>query len=114
MLFCAFFCSALSIRYFNHVGYMINVPLGMGYRSITAESVARQLNRAGHFYGYGMRAYYFLVPLVLWLFGPHLMVLSTAGVVLAMFKVDYVPPAVAGEPLKLRVVDAPPAKLEAC
>lgn len=94
-LFVAFFSFATSIRLFNHVGYMINVPLALGYGAISPECVAAELDRAGHWYGLGMRAYYILVPLVLWLFGPYLMVLATPVVLFVLFKIDRMPRSLA-------------------
>ena len=90
-LFVAFFSFAMSIRVFNHVGYMINVPLGLNHKMITPAHVALHLNRAGHFYSIGMRAYYFLVPLVFWLFGPLLMLVSTIGLLLVLYRLDRAP-----------------------
>jgi len=57
-LFFAFFSFAMSIRIFNHVGYMINIPPGSGHKAFTPRHVAFHLNRAGRFYWLGMRAYY--------------------------------------------------------
>jgi uncharacterized membrane protein len=90
-LFVAFFSFATSIRLFNHVGYMINVPLTLGHRALSPECVAAELDRAGHWYGLGMRGYYVLVPLVLWLFGPYLMTLATPIGLLVLFKIDRMP-----------------------
>lgn len=90
-LFVAFFSFAMSIRVFNHVGYMINVPLGLKHKMITPAHVATHLNRAGRFYSIGMRAYYFLVPLVFWLFGPHFMLASTIGLLLVLYRIDRAP-----------------------
>ncbi|MBF0561568.1 MAG: DUF599 domain-containing protein [Alphaproteobacteria bacterium] len=90
-LFVAFFSFALSIRLFNLVGYMINVPLALGHKMISPDHVAAELNLAGMWYGIGMRAYYYLVPLVMWLFGPHFMVLSTPVLLLVVFLTDHFP-----------------------
>ncbi len=90
-LFVAFFSFSMSIRVFNHVGYMINVPLGLKHKMITPAHVATHLNRAGRFYSIGMRAYYFLVPLVFWLFGPHFMLVSTIGLLLVLYRIDRAP-----------------------
>jgi uncharacterized membrane protein len=90
-LFVAFFSFSMSIRVFNHVGYMINVPKAAGHKSISPRHVAVHLNRAGRFYSIGMRAYYFLVPLVFWLFGPHFMLLATACLIFVLYKVDRAP-----------------------
>jgi uncharacterized membrane protein len=90
-LFVAFFSFSMSIRIFNHVGYMINVPLELKHRMITPAHVATHLNRAGSFYSIGMRAYYFTVPLVFWLFGPHFMLIATIGLLIALYRIDRAP-----------------------
>lgn len=90
-LFVAFFSFSMSIRIFNHVGYMINVPLALNHQMISPAHVATHLNRAGQFYSFGMRAYYFTVPLVFWLFGPHLMLASTIGLLIVLYRLDRAP-----------------------
>jgi uncharacterized membrane protein len=90
-LFVAFFSFSTSIRVFNHVGYMINVPKAAGHKAISPRHVAVHLNRAGHFYSIGMRAYYILVPLVFWLFGPHFMLLATICLIFVLYKIDRTP-----------------------
>lgn len=90
-LFVAFFAFSMSIRIYNHVGYMINVPVRLEHKMITPAHVATHLNRAGHFYSLGMRAYYFLVPLVFWLFGPHFMLVATIGLLATLYRIDRSP-----------------------
>jgi len=90
-LFVAFFSFSMSIRVFNHVGYMINVPLSLNHKSITPQHVAVHLNTAGRYYSIGMRAYYFSVPLVFWLFGPHFMLLATFILIPVLYKLDRAP-----------------------
>lgn len=90
-LFVAFFSFSMSIRVFNHVGYMINVPLSLNHKFITPQHVALHLNAAGRYYSIGMRAYYFSVPLVFWLFGPHFMLLATFVLVPVLYKLDRAP-----------------------
>lgn len=87
----AFFSFSMSIRIFNHVGYLINVPLELKHKMITPTHVATHLNRAGKFYSIGMRAYYFIVPLVFWLFGPHFMFASTIALLLVLYRIDRAP-----------------------
>lgn len=96
-LFFAFFSFAMSIRVFNHVGYMINVPLALNHRAISPEHVALHLNRAGRFYSLGMRAYYYCVPLLFWLFGPHLMLIATLGLIFIMYRLDRTPKILADD-----------------
>jgi len=90
-LFVAFFSFSMAVRVFNHVGYMINVPLRLNHKMITPAHVATHLNRAGHFYSMGMRAYYFLVPLVFWLFGPHFMLVATICLLMVLYRIDRAP-----------------------
>lgn len=90
-LFVAFFSFSMSIRIYNHVGFMINVPKSAAHKSISPKHVAVHLNRAGNFYSIGMRAYYFLVPLVFWLFGPHLMLLATIALIFVLYRIDRAP-----------------------
>ena len=90
-LFVAFFSFAMAIRVFNHVGYLINVPLARNFRMICPAHVAVHLNRAGRFYSIGMRSYFTVVPLVFWLFGPHFMLLSTIVLVAVLYRLDRAP-----------------------
>jgi uncharacterized membrane protein len=90
-LFVAFFGFSMAIRIYNHVGFMINVPIRLNHKMITPAHVATHLNRAGHFYSMGMRAYYFLVPMVFWLFGPYFMLVSTIVLLLALYRIDRAP-----------------------
>lgn len=89
--FVAFFSFSMAIRLFIHVGFMINVPRAMAKPAIAPPYVARLLNQAGLYHTLGMRAYYFSVPLVFWLFGPHLMVLATLLLLVVLYYNDRAP-----------------------
>ena len=89
--FVAFFAFSIAIRLFNHVGYQINVPAATRPKNVSPAKVAIHLNRAGNYYSIGMRAYYFAVPLVFWLFGPQFMVLATLVLIAVLYHVDRVP-----------------------
>lgn len=90
-LFMAFFSFAMSVRLYNHVGYHLNVPIKDRPPSINPGSVAVHVNRAGYYYSIGMRAYYFAVPLVFWLFGPHFMVAATVVLIAVLYHIDRTP-----------------------
>jgi uncharacterized membrane protein len=96
-LFFAFFSFSMAVRVFNHVGYMINVPLARNHKMISPVHVGIHLNRAGMFYSAGMRAYYFTVPLVFWLFGSHLMLLATLALVPILYRLDRAPKILADD-----------------
>lgn len=44
-----------------------------------------------------MRAYYYAVPLVFWLFGPHFMLLSTLGLIVVLYRLDRAPKILADD-----------------
>lgn len=91
-LLVAFFSFAMSVRLYNHVGFQINLPQGSRPRAVDPDQVARHLNRAGAFYSTGMRAYYLSVPLVFWLFGPHIMALASLVLVIMLYFMDRMTP----------------------
>ena len=86
----AFFSYALSIRLANHVLFMMNLPREAQGRlpALAPEEVAARFNRAGQLVAIGMRAYFFAIPLVFWLFGPLYLLVATAGVVVLLFRLD--------------------------
>lgn len=87
----AFFSFSSSIRLFNHVGFLINVPCTEGNYASSLTFVALQLNRAASHFHNGMRAFYFMIPLVFWLFGPLLLVGTTLMMVLVVYFLDRTP-----------------------
>lgn len=97
-LLVAFFSFAMAIRLFHHVGYMINAPQSEDLVATNPAHVSAHLNRAGHFYSVGMRAYYYTVPLLLWLFGPHFMFAGTLGLVVSLYYLDRTPRLPASDP----------------
>lgn len=87
----AFFSFSMAVRLFHHIGYLINVPLEPQNETVQLAHVVAQLNRAGIFYRIGMRAYYFTVPLLFWLFGPLLLLGVTALLVYFLYHLDRAP-----------------------
>ena len=87
-LFVAFFGFAMSIRLFNHAGYMLGVPGAVEHDESAPVRVLRHLNRAASYYSAGMRAFYFLIPLVFWFFGPWALVVATVALVVLLFSND--------------------------
>ncbi len=85
--FAAFFCFSMAIRFYNHAGYMINLKNGEGLHQQTCA----YLNRAGSYYTFGTRAFFFSLPILLWFFGPHFMVLATFILIAGLAMLDRVP-----------------------
>lgn len=90
-LLIAFFSFAMAIRLFHHAGYMINAPQNEHMVAANPAHVSAHLNHAGSFYSIGMRAYYYTVPLLLWLFGPHFMFAGTVALVVSLHYLDRTP-----------------------
>lgn len=84
----AFFAFAMAVRLANHVVFMINVPGPAPHPLLGPVHVARRLNSAGAHFAAGMRAFFFAVPLVFWLFGPAFLSIATAGLVYALHRLD--------------------------
>ena len=87
-VFFVFVNYTLAIRHFNHVGFMINMPL-QSDPHITVESIARRLNKGATHHTVGMRGYYFSIPLVLWLFGPYWLLAAMILLLLFLYRLDY-------------------------
>ena len=85
--FFIFFSFCLSIRYLNHVNFIINVPFQLAHK-ITPVYVTEILNHGMMHYTMGMRGYYFSVVLFLWLFGPIWMLLGTIVITIVLFHLD--------------------------
>jgi uncharacterized membrane protein len=84
----AFFAFAMAVRLVNHVVFMVNIPDRDAHSALAPANVARRLNRAGNLFAVGMRAFFFAIPLVFWLFGPALLVIATVGLVLTLYQLD--------------------------
>jgi uncharacterized membrane protein len=84
----AFFSFAMAVRLVNHVVFIINIADRDAHCALAPANVARRLNRAGNLFAVGMRAFFFAVPLVFWLFGPALLVIATVGLVLTLHRLD--------------------------
>jgi uncharacterized membrane protein len=87
----AFFTFSMAVRLFHHIGYLLNVPLECNLEFNQPHHVTAQLNRAGVFFRIGMRAYYFTVPLLFWLFGPLFLLGATALVIFFLYHLDRAP-----------------------
>jgi uncharacterized membrane protein len=90
-LMAAFFCFNVSVRFFNHVGYMVTMPVDARPPHLTPELAGRYLNRAGNYFSMGTRIFYFNIPLAFWLFGSPYLLLSTAGLLSALYFLDRSP-----------------------
>ena len=84
----AFFAFAMAIRLANHVVFMVNVPRPVESPGALAGGRGRPAERCGPQFQDRVRAFFFAVPLVFWLFGPLFLVVATVGLVFALHRID--------------------------
>ena len=69
----SFYCFSMATRFFNHVGYMISLPVDHYLMTQTCA----YLNKAGSYYSSGIRTFFFSIPIILWFFSPYFLILGT-------------------------------------
>ena len=86
-MLCAFVFFAQAIRLFSHIGVLIAVPT----TTVNPRQVARLFIQAGRYHTRGMRCYYLAAPLLFWLFGPLLLIVSSCVLVVMLHYLDKSP-----------------------
>ena len=84
----AFFAFTMCVRLSNHVLFMLNVKNNEAHPCFSPAAVARRLCRAGNLFAIGMRAFFFAIPLVFWLFGPVFLFLASVALVVTLYHLD--------------------------
>lgn len=87
-LFAAFVCSAFSMRYYNHAGYVMSMPVGSLARQHHAGLAVRYVERAGYLYGWGLRCFLMAAPLMAGIVDPLLMPVASLGLVGVLWMFD--------------------------
>lgn len=77
-LFATYVCSAMSMRYFNHAGFVMSMPVGSAERHQYQAMCLLYVARGGRLYGWGLRCFLFSAPLLTGLFMPLLMPVASA------------------------------------
>lgn len=86
--FASFFAFSLCVRYFNHVGMMINVLDEEGNSGFSQKEVESILHRGAIAYSTGMRLLYLSAPLVMWMFGGWWLLGGAVGLLVALILLD--------------------------
>ncbi|CAK9312137.1 unnamed protein product [Citrullus colocynthis] len=81
----AFLCNVQSIRYYAHASFLVSLPAGEGRK----DYLAAILNRGSLFWSLGLRAFYFAIPLFLWIFGPLSMFASCYLITFVLYFLDF-------------------------
>lgn len=86
----AFFCFSMAIRFYNHVGYMVNLGCEDAGLDLCKQACA-YLNRAGSYYTFGTRTFFLSLPIILWFIGPYFLILATVVLIAGLAKLDKMP-----------------------
>ena len=86
--FSAFLQFALSLRYYNHTGFLINLP-SEHFNGTEVDLIADTLNRAGGHYHQGTRTFLLAIPFVLWLIGPEWFFGGVVVSLLLLYRFDF-------------------------
>lgn len=86
----SFFCHSLSIRFINQVNILINTPQEDEESLVTPEYVSEILERGFLLNTAGNRLFYTALPLLLWIFGPVLVLLCSLAMVPLLYNLDFV------------------------
>ena len=87
----AFYYFSMAIRIFNHVGYMINLPRETNSCTDLFKKTCTYINKAGRYYSFGMRTFFFSLPIILWFFGPHFLIVGTLILMGGLIVLDKLP-----------------------
>ena len=87
LFFFTFFNFTLSIRYYNHAGFMIN-SFELNDATVSEKAVTHVLNHGAQHYTIGMRGFYLSVPIALWMFGPLWMLIGSIVLIAALYRLD--------------------------
>ena len=89
--FLAFFCFTSSLRLYTHVAFMLGAETGHQDKPQLSSMAEKYLNMGANHFSLGMRAFYFTVPLVFWIFGAQFMLFGTVFLISIVYSLDKTP-----------------------
>jgi uncharacterized membrane protein len=88
LLFASLVCSAMAVRYFNHVGFISGMPVESEARKRWAEAGSAYVRRAGVLYSWGLRHLILVAPILACLLHPVAGPIAAVLVVLVLGRFD--------------------------
>ena len=88
LFFTSFMHFVLALRYYNHTGFLINLPPDYFSGSVP-DPVAETLNRAGGHYNRGTRLFLVALPFLFWLVGPDWFLGGVVCALLLLYRFDF-------------------------
>lgn len=64
LLFASLVCTAMAVRYYNHVGFIVSMPVGSPARERWSSTSVLYLRRAGFLYGWGLHHLLLVAPVL--------------------------------------------------
>jgi hypothetical protein len=87
-LFASYVCSAMAMRYFNHAGFVMSMPVDCAERKPLDAMARDYVERAGLLYSWGLRFFLMVAPLVAGIVNPLLMPALTVALVVVLWYFD--------------------------
>ena len=88
VLFTSLVCSAMAVRYYNHAGFILSMPVGSEARGRWGPTAVAYLRRAGLLYSWGLRHLLMVAPVLVFIIYPWAGPLAAAPVVAVLFAFD--------------------------
>ena len=90
-LFASYVCSATAMRYFSHAGFVMSLPVASPQREARLPTAIDYVRRAGSLYGWGLRSFFLVAPLIAGLIHAFAMPLASLALVLVLRALDQRP-----------------------
>jgi len=87
-LFASYVCSAMAMRFFNHAGFVMSMPVAAPERAPLVPMAKEYVRRAGLLYSWALRLFLIIAPLVVGLVRPLAMPFMTLALVVALWFFD--------------------------
>ena len=88
VLFASLVCSAMAVRYYNHAGFILSMPVESDERKHWGPTAVAYLRRAGLLYSWGLRHLLMVAPLLAFIVYPLSGPVAALLVVAALFGFD--------------------------
>jgi uncharacterized membrane protein len=85
----AFVSFSVCVRFYNHAGFLLNLPRDDQEMLLDSEAAIRALSRGASAYNLGMRCYYIAIPLALWLLGPIWFFAGAIVMTVLIYRLDH-------------------------
>ena len=87
-LFASYVCSAMSMRYFSHAGFVMSMPVAAPERASLNPMAKEYVKRGGLLYSWALRFFLIISPLVVGMVRPLGMPFMTVALVVALWFFD--------------------------